>query len=90
MNPIGSLTRGGKTGQDRRLVRSSLGCVLFSVAAFYVQYCAPVGSDAGNAALVALLAIAAGACACLALRLAVRPPSAPRTSVEAVRPGSAV
>jgi hypothetical protein len=57
---------------DRRLIRFSLSSVLFAVAGFYVWYCAPIGLDSGNAALVALLGIAAAVCASLAVRLVGR------------------
>jgi hypothetical protein len=57
---------------DRRLVRLSLGCALFAVAAAYVGYCAPISAQGGNAVLAAVLSLAAAACAVLAVRLGSR------------------
>jgi len=87
------LRRAGDSAQhDRRSFRSALVAILAAVTALYFWYCAPISAPSTNAALVALLAVAAAVWTAVSLRSAVRPPSdrLPRPTFVAARGGVAI
>jgi hypothetical protein len=72
MQTVSQESHGDPVPGEPRIVRFALLSTLFVVAGIYVWYCAPLGATVINAAVVALLAIAAAAFAAMSARFVFR------------------